>query len=136
VRVVLDTNILLAALISPTGAPARIYAAWQSGRFDLLTSDEQLEELARVTRYPTIRALITGSEAGRMINQIRALATVATPRRRRAVSIDPADDFLFAIAASADADYIVTGDKSGVLEVGKHGRTRTVTARQFVALIR
>jgi putative PIN family toxin of toxin-antitoxin system len=136
VRVVLDTNILLAALISPAGAPARIYEAWQSGRFDLFTSDEQLEELARVTRYSAIRPLITASEAGRMINQIRALATVVTPGRRRAVSADPADDFLFAIAASADADYIVTGDKSGVLEVGEHGRARTLTVRQFVAFLR
>ena len=135
-RVVLDTNILLAALISPAGSPARIYEAWQSGRFDLFTSEVQIEELARVTRYPTIRPLITGSEAGRMINQIRALATVVTPGSRRAVSTDPADDFLFAIAASADADYIVTGDKSGVLEIGKHGRTRILTVRQFVAFLR
>ena len=49
-RVVLDTNVLLAALISPTGTPARIYEAWKAGRFDLLTSEEQLDEFARVTR--------------------------------------------------------------------------------------
>jgi putative PIN family toxin of toxin-antitoxin system len=135
VRVVLDTNILLAALISPTGPPARIYEAWQSRRFWLLTSDEQLEELSRVTRYPTIRALITVSEAGRMVNQIRALATVVKTGRRHAVSADPADDFLFAIAEAGEADYIVTGDKGGVLGVGRYGRTRTITARRFVALI-
>jgi len=136
VHVVLDTDILLAALISPAGAPARIYEAWQSGRFDLFTGEEQIEELARVTHDPTIRPLITGSEAGRTINQIRALATVVTPGRRRAVSTDPAGDVRFAIAASADADYIVTGDKSGVLDVGKHGRTRTLTVKQFVAFLR
>lgn len=135
-RVVLDTNILLAALISPTGPPARLYEAWQKGRFDLLTSEEQLDELSRVTRYPTIRPLITHSEAGRMVNQIRALATVVRTGRRRAVSADPADDFLFAIAEAGAADYIVTGDKSGVLDVGRHGKTRTVSARQFVALLK
>ena len=135
-RVVLDTNILLAALISPTGPPARLYEAWQKGRFDLLTSEEQLDELSRVTRYPTIRPLITHSEAGRMVNQIRALATVVRTGRRRAVSADPADDFLFAVAEAGAADYIVTGDKSGVLDVGRHGKTRTVSARQFVALLR
>ena len=134
-RVVLDTNVLLAALISPAGSPARIYEAWKLGRFDLLTSAEQLDELGRVTRYATIRPLITASEAGRMVNQIRALATLIVPSRAPKVSPDPADDFLFAIAESARADYIVTGDKSGVLKVRKHGGTRVLTVAQFVALL-
>ena len=71
-----------------------------------------------------------------MLNQIRALAIAVTPLRRSAISADPADDFLFAIAEAGDADYIVTGDRRGVLRVGKHGRTRTVTARQLVALLK
>jgi putative PIN family toxin of toxin-antitoxin system len=135
VRVVLDTNVLIAALISPGGAPARIYEAWKLSRFELLTSAEQLDELGAVTRYPTIRPLITVSEAGRMINQIRALATLAEPSRPPKVAPDPADDFLFAIAESAHADYIVTGDKSGVLKVRKHGRTRVLTVAEFAALL-
>ena len=102
-RVVLDTNVLLAALISPGGGPARIYEAWKLGRFVLLTSVDQLDELSRVTRYPTIRPPITVSEAGRMINQIQALATLVERSRRPKVSPDPADDFLFAIAESAQA---------------------------------
>ena len=134
-RVVLDTNVLLAALITPGGVPARIYEAWKLGRFELLTSVAQLEELSAVTRYPTVRPLITMSEAGRMINQIRGLATVVERSRLPKVSPDPADDFLFAIAESAPADYIVTGDKSGVLKVRKHGRTRVLTVGEFAALL-
>jgi len=95
------------ALISPIGTPQRVYEAWKAGRFDLLTSAEQLDEFARVTRYPTIRRIITRSEAGHMLNQIRALAITVTPRRRPAISTDSADDdFLFAIAEAGDADYI------------------------------
>lgn len=134
-RVVLDTNILLSALINPGGGPARVYEAWKLGRFELLTSPDQLAELGRVTRYPTIRRLITVSEAGRMINQIRSLATLVEPARTPVVSRDATDDFLFAITESADGDYIVTGDKSGVLRVRKHGRTRVLTVTQFVALL-
>jgi putative PIN family toxin of toxin-antitoxin system len=135
VRVVLDTNVLLSALISPGGSPARVYEAWKLGRFELLTSEAQLDELGRVTRYPTIRPLITVSEAGRMINQIRALATVVERSRAPEIAPDPADDFLFAIAESADADHIVTGDKSGVLKVRKRGRTRVLTVAGFLALL-
>jgi putative PIN family toxin of toxin-antitoxin system len=135
VRVVLDTNVLLAALISPAGAPARVYEAWKLGRFELLTSADQLDELNAVTRYSTIRPLITASEAGRMVNQIRALARVVEYSRPPRVSPDPADDFLFAIAASGQADYLVTGDRGGVLAVRKHGRTRVVTVVAFAALL-
>lgn len=134
-RVVLDTNVLLAALISPGGGPARIYEAWKLGRFELLTSVDQVDELSRVTRYPTIRPLITVSEAGRVINQIRALATLVERSRRSKVSPDPADDFLFAIAESASAAYLVTGDKSGVLKIRKHRQTRVLTVAQFVTLL-
>lgn len=54
-RVVLDTNVLVSALISPLGPSDRLYQEWRNGIFDLITSEEQLEEFRRVTRYPHIR---------------------------------------------------------------------------------
>jgi predicted nucleic acid-binding protein len=44
-RVVLDTNILVSALIAPAGSPAAIYNAWEQGKFTLLTCTEHLDEL-------------------------------------------------------------------------------------------
>lgn len=44
-RVVLDTNILVSALIAPAGNPAAIYSAWEQGKFTLLTCAELLDEL-------------------------------------------------------------------------------------------
>jgi len=46
------------------------------GRFDLLTSAEQLDELLRVTRYPKIRERLTPALAGRLINELREIAAV------------------------------------------------------------
>ena len=43
-RVVLDTNILVSALLVQLGYPAAIYRAWQEGHFTLLTCAEQLNE--------------------------------------------------------------------------------------------
>ena len=51
--VVLDTNILFSALISPKGAPDAIYRAWRSGRFEVVTSEAQLGEIRRASRYPS-----------------------------------------------------------------------------------
>nr|UVN18060.1 hypothetical protein pPsy0462a_00027 [Pseudomonas syringae] len=56
-RVILDTNVLLGALISPLGAPDAIYRAWRAKRFDLVTSTAQLDELRRVSRYPKLKAI-------------------------------------------------------------------------------
>ena len=54
-RLVIDTNILISALLAGTSLPAHLIVLWREGQFDLLTSAEQLDELMRVTRYPKIR---------------------------------------------------------------------------------
>jgi uncharacterized protein len=51
VRLVIDTNILISALLVGSSLPAHLIALWREGRFDLLTSADQLDELMRVTRY-------------------------------------------------------------------------------------
>lgn len=48
-RVVLDTNILFSALISPHGAPDTIYRAWRMARFEVVTSRAQLDEIRRAS---------------------------------------------------------------------------------------
>jgi hypothetical protein len=50
-------------------------------------------------------------------------------------SPDAADDCLLALAQVADADYLVTGGRSGLLALKRHGKTRIVTARQFSTAI-
>jgi putative PIN family toxin of toxin-antitoxin system len=63
-RVVLDTNILVSALISKSGPTDRLYSAWKDHRYALVTSNEQLEEFRRVTRYPRVKTcLIQGPSA-------------------------------------------------------------------------
>jgi putative PIN family toxin of toxin-antitoxin system len=85
VRVILDTNVVLSDLIRCDGAPGRILEAWLDDRFVLLTHPLLLDELRTVTRRPRIRALIRPAEAGRLVNQIRALAEAVTrlPATRR-----------------------------------------------------
>jgi putative PIN family toxin of toxin-antitoxin system len=134
-RVVLDTNILVSALIAPAGYPATIYTAWEYDKFTLLTCPEHIAEVRATLRKPRIAALIEPYKAGRLINQIKKLAAnIATlPHVRR--SADPDDDFLLALAEAGAADYLVTGDKSGLLTLKKHKRTQIITARHFAETI-
>lgn len=49
-RVVLDTNVLISALLIEIPPPAQLIAAWRRGKFNLLTASPQLEELMRVRK--------------------------------------------------------------------------------------
>jgi hypothetical protein len=134
-RVVLDTNILLSALITPDGISSRIVEAWFEDRFELLTHAVQLDELRVVTRRDRIRARLRPAEAGKQINRLYASAMFAGRLPRIARSDDPGDDFLLAMCEAGEADYLVTGDKGGLLALGRHGRTGILTARKFLNLI-
>lgn len=78
-RVVLDSNILLSALISPHRAPHRIYAAWRARRFELVTCPTQLEEIRRASRYPKLRELLQPHRVGAMVNALAASAVCSAP---------------------------------------------------------
>jgi putative PIN family toxin of toxin-antitoxin system len=133
-RVVLDTNILVSALMIQTGNPAAIYSAWQEGHFTLLTCAEHLDELRATLRKPAIAERIKPYKAGGLVNEMKKLAESvdALPRVHR--SPDPTDDFLLALSEAGKADYLVTGDQSGLLALERHKGARIVSARAFAAL--
>ncbi|HRP95707.1 MAG TPA: putative toxin-antitoxin system toxin component, PIN family [Rhodocyclaceae bacterium] len=132
-RVVLDTNILLSALISPHGPPDAIYRAWRLARFELITSRIQLDEIRRASRYPKLQAILQPARVGLMINNLqRAIVLDRLPQQFD--TADPDDAFLLAMASAGEADWLVTGDRrAGLLERRHIGRTRIVTPAEFLA---
>lgn len=130
-RVVLDSNILFSALISPHGAPDLIYRAWRAARFELVTSRAQLDEIRRASRYPKLQAVLQAAKVGVMINNLqRAHVLEQFPRQFEAE--DPDDAFLLAMADAGRADYLITGDRrAGLLQRGHLGRTRILTPAAF-----
>ncbi|MGB9488661.1 MAG: PIN domain-containing protein [Terriglobia bacterium] len=62
-RLILDTNVLLSAQLSPRGAPAKLLAAWEQKRFTLVISDDLLAELREVLERPFFRARLRRSDA-------------------------------------------------------------------------
>jgi putative PIN family toxin of toxin-antitoxin system len=136
VRVVLDTNVLVSALLMEASLPARLLAHWRQGRFTLLTATAQLDELTRVTRYPKLRARLKPALAGRLVNDLRELAVSVEPLPPVEASPDPYDDYLLSIACGGAADYLVTGDKPHLLALGRHAGTHIVSVRDFMALTR
>ena len=132
-RVVLDTNILISGLISPKGAPGCLLYALYADKFTLVSSEEQLSEFRRASRYPQVASRINRIDAGVVVNAIRDLALMVERLPVVNLSSDPNDDFLLAMAQEGKAHYLVSGDKSGLLVLGKVGMTKIVTAGEFQA---
>jgi len=131
-RVILDTNILLSALMVRGTPPDLIYQAWRDGQFKLASCERQLEELNRVSRRPLFQNRLKPAEVGRMVNAIRHLAMACDPLPLVELSPDPDDDWLLAVAQVSRAEYLVTGDKSDLLALRHCGVTRILTAREFL----
>lgn len=129
---VIDTNILVSALLATNSLPAQLVVLWRAGRFELLTTEEQLDEIRRVTRYPKIRERLAPSIAGRLVNDLRALAVTLNALTVVAVSADHDADYLLALAAAGAADFLVTGDKRDLLGIGVYEGTKIITVRGFL----
>ena len=110
-RVVLDVNVLVSALLSGSGAPGRLIALWLEGAFELVVSEELLAELGRALAYPKLREYISREDAAEFIALLRATASMLADAERPVhVTRDPGDDYLVALA-KASASVLVSGDR-------------------------
>lgn len=108
--VILDTNVLLSGLQVESGPPAKILDAWREGRFQLVSSDEQIEEFRRAARYPRLVRYLPRGAVGRVVNELRRAEVLLERLHRAGDAPDPGDDYLLAMAIAAGADYLATGD--------------------------
>ena len=135
-RVVLDTGILIAALITADTSPDQVYQAWRKKRFTLITSVWQLGEFRRASRYERVKKVLRPTEAGNLVNGLKRHATVLTELPNVDLSQDPQDNPVLAMAIAGEADYLVTGDRRGLLSLKRVGATRIVTAAEFLKILK
>jgi len=113
VKVVLDTNVLLSGLMLPDSTPGRIVRAWRENRFDLVSSKEQLTEIARVLTYPKIRKRLKWRRetVERFLRQLYLRSElVDVSDVNQSVPSDPKDQPILASLIASNAEYLVTGD--------------------------
>jgi putative PIN family toxin of toxin-antitoxin system len=112
VRTVLDPNVIISALLSPTGSPARALRAWMQGDFELVVSPQLLQELSRALGYPKLRKRIEPQKAS-LVDEWLEGATTVVPDPHDPVPLlspDPGDDYLIALAR-AERAVLVSGDQ-------------------------
>lgn len=131
-RAVLDTNVVLSALVFAQGRLARIRLAWQQARFHPLASTLTTRELMRVLTYPKFK-LTAEDQRELLADYVPYCAPVVMPAKlpRTPPCRDPFDAIFLHLAVVGNADFLVTGDKD-LLSLTGRIRCPIVTADEFL----
>ncbi|MEK6666418.1 MAG: putative toxin-antitoxin system toxin component, PIN family [candidate division NC10 bacterium] len=130
IRVVLDTNTLISALLF-SGTAARLVPLWQFRRITVLVSKEILQEYLRVLAYPKFQL---GDHEIRALVEEELLPFADTIRVRRRLAVvrrDPEDDKFLECAGAGRAEYLVTGDRD-LRELGSYRGITILTVGEFL----
>ncbi len=134
-RVVLDTNQHISAIIRPNGHPAQIMKLWRVGLIELAISPVILEEFETVVHRPRIQQKYNLSDAD-IAEYLEVLKTFAVlvpgTITVNAVLDDPDDNIIIACAIEAAADMIISGDQH-LLSLGSYQGIPIVKAVEFLS---
>lgn len=138
IRVVVDANVFVSALLNPQGAPAQVFDAWRTEQFQLVVSGAILEEIGRVLRYPRIARYHRWSEERlRLFLDDLSHLAMHTPGEitLAVVQDDPPDNRYLECAVEGEAAYIVSGDRL-LLDLREYQGVRILSPRAFLEVLR
>ncbi|MGA2401363.1 MAG: putative toxin-antitoxin system toxin component, PIN family [Syntrophobacteraceae bacterium] len=116
-RVVLDTNVVVSALLSPGGAPAQILRLERDGNIRLIFSPDTLKEhwrvlsSAKIRKYMETRGVSFQTVEEFLKNIARISIAVPGSTKVDVLREDPSDNVFLACALEGGADFIVSGDE-------------------------
>ena len=134
-RLILDSNVLLSALLTSHSSPARLLDAWERKLFTLIASDGLIAELRDVAGRPFFRARLRASAAELLAAGLRDFSSFYRDLPSGPRAPDPKDSYLLALAEASQADFLVTGDKE-LLVLEHHKSTRIVTPATMIELLK
>ena len=135
-RIVLDTNIFVSALISGDGYPGQLLAAVKRERITLVTSVYQIDELREVLGRERLKPYIRPEESEDLLYHLEAVGMTMSRLPEVSLSPDPKDNPVLATAVAGEADLLVSGDKGDMLALGHVEGIPIVTARNAVGRLR
>jgi putative PIN family toxin of toxin-antitoxin system len=112
IRAVLDANVVVAAMINPTGVPAEVSSRVGEG-YELVWAPAIVAECHRVADYRKVRNRFKVADPHGFIDDLAAAALMITTElpRVEAVRADPSDDVYVATALVGAAGWVVSGDR-------------------------
>ena len=135
-RAVLDTNVVVSALLFERGRLSWLRPSWMAGDFRPLVSHATAAELLRVLSYPKFH--LSDQEIEALLGDFLPFAepvevkeaTAALPRLS-----DPDDRIFLQLAEAGTAEFLVTGDQE-LLAVPTPGDYRIISPAEFGATLR
>lgn len=133
-RAVVDTNILVRALIKPNGTVGPVLSLLRDGRYVLLYSEQLLEELVDVLARPRLRNKypLSDETVEAMLQLILLRGEKVRPQRKIRLCRDPKDDMFLEVAMAGQAAIIVSGDED-LLTLNPFESIPIVPPRDFLA---
>jgi putative PIN family toxin of toxin-antitoxin system len=131
-RVVLDTNVLISALLFRGRLP-KIVGLWQKGKIIPVISKETFSELMTVLEYPKFS--LTQEETDSIIKYeiLPYFEIVEVVKDVKGICRDPEDDKFISCAISASADYIVSGDKD-LIDLKQYKSIKIIKASEILEM--
>lgn len=132
VRYVVDTNVIISALLFETGMPARAFRyALQNG--EILLSVELLEELNNVLGREKFNRYLTREEREEFLETLVERSVLVELVEKVQECRDPKDDKILELALSGGAEYIITGDRD-LLVLNPFRGVQIVTPDEFLQM--
>lgn len=134
IRAVVDTNILIRAMIKPTGTVGPVIRRLRDGDYTLVYSQPLIDELLEKLALPRIRQKyqLGDQDIDDLLALIALRGELVAPTRRVKVCRDPKDDIFIEAAVAGKAEVIVTGDQD-LLTLKKYETVQFITPRVFIA---
>ena len=127
-RVVLDSNVVVSACLSPQGASATIVELALLGYFSLCVSEEVLTEYKEVLARPKFSRQLERIKT--VLEGIGEISEMTVPHQRLTLSPDEEDNRLLECALAAKVDFLVTGNRKHFPE--HVGNAQIVSPREFL----
>lgn len=135
--VVLDTNVLISALLSATGAPAEIIRRWEAEEFDVAISPALITEFEQALNYPRVRKYLnlSSKEIDAFLKRLKTVAIVVEPPMTlNVIKADPDGDRVLECALAGGATYIVSGN-SHLLDLQEYEQIVILNPAGFLAAL-
>jgi putative PIN family toxin of toxin-antitoxin system len=131
-RICVDTNLLIAALVKRDGASARAVRAWLDGRIEVVSSEETLREAHAVLGAGWLARVVPRPEIDELLGSLQARSVkVRAPAIAGLLLKDEGDRRLVEAAVAGDAAFIVTTDREFLRQRG-YGGTEFVTPDELL----
>tara|TARA_Y100000310_G_scaffold344610_1_gene458279 strand:+ start:301 stop:723 length:423 start_codon:yes stop_codon:yes gene_type:complete len=135
IKVVLDTNIIISAVLSSDGNPAKIFEMLLSEKIQNFTTTEIIEEITGVLNRPRISKRLNFGEKEFILNNFNQFSTLINPIiKLMEIKEDPDDNKFLECAISAHVHYIISGDYH-LLNVKEFKGIPIVRPAEFVQLM-